>query len=199
VFVIRVNKPISNLGIEDAVKKISESKYGLHCLLIYPNLPTFRKFYAYYIQRQINLKNEIILFNPFYETVGTVRQKLSLGHMHVDEFKSKSDISLIIADSLHQYFGKVSMIKFKEKLVKYAKKKKKNGVSILSDMGPYFFKMLCNELIDYEFSLPTEFDSPLKGICVYNQLDFEVRLTEKQKLDIINHHGLAINLESIDK
>ena len=63
VFVIGASKTISNLKIEDAVNKISESKYGLHCLLIYPNLPTFRNFYTRYIKRQIDYKNEIVLLN----------------------------------------------------------------------------------------------------------------------------------------
>ncbi|HKR73944.1 MAG TPA: hypothetical protein VJR94_07515 [Candidatus Nitrosocosmicus sp.] len=197
VFVIGASKTISNLTIEDAVNKIIESKYGLHCMIIYPNLPTFRNFYTYYIKRQLDEKNEIILFNPFYETVGMVRQNLSMGHVHVDEYEYKSDISLIIADSLNQYFGKVPMVKFKERLVKYAIEKRKDGISILSDMGSYFFKMLYKELIHYELSLPIQFDAPLKGLCVYNQLDFDNRLTEKQKQDMVDHHSMAIELKSI--
>ena len=122
-----------------------------------------------------------------------------MGHIYLDDYQYKSDISLIIADSLNQYFGKVSMAKFRDKLVNYAINKRKDGVSILSDMGPYFFKMLSKELTDYELSLPTQFQIPLKGICVYNQLDFDNILTEKQKLDMINHHGMAIKLESVEK
>lgn len=197
MFVIGASKTISNLTIEDAVNKIIESKYGLHCMIIYPNLPTFRNFYTYYIKRQLDEKNEIILFNPFYETVGMVRQNLSMGHVHVDEYEYKSDISLIIADSLNQYFGKVPMVKFKERLVKYAIEKRKDGISILSDMGSYFFKMLYKELIHYELSLPIQFDAPLKGLCVYNQLDFDNKLTEKQKQEMVNHHSMAIELKSI--
>ena len=64
-------------------------------------------------------------------------------------------------------------------------------------MGPYFFKMQYRELINYELSLPTQFDSPLKGICIYNLLDFDTRLTEKQKLDLINHHGITIKLKPV--
>ena len=194
MFVIGVKKTISNLSISEAVKEIGESMQGLHCLLIYPDLKTFREFYAYYIQRQINKKNEMVLFNPFYETVGTVRQNLSLGHIHVDELHYDSDISLIIADSLNQYFGKVPVMEFKNRLVKYALKKGKNGVSILSDMGCYFFKMLYNELIDYELSLPIRFDSQLKGICTYNELDFNNKLNERQKQKLVNHHSMAIKL-----
>ena len=199
MFIIGVRKTISNLAIEDAVAKISESKYGLHCLLIYPDLETFREFYTRYIRRQTNSENEIILFNPFYETVGVARQNLSMGHIYLDEYQYESDISLIIADSLYQYFGKVSMTEFREKLIRYAIAKRKEGVSILSDMGAYFFKMLHKELVEYELSLPTQFEIPLKGLCVYNQLDFDNRLTERQKLDMINHHGMAIKLESAEK
>ena len=180
------------------MKKIGESKYGLHCLFIYPNLKTFREFYTRYIQKQIDIKNEIILFNPFNETVGSVRQNLAKDHIRPDEFQHKSDISLIIADSLDQYFGKVPMVEVKNKLVKFAVEKRKDGVSILSDMGSYFFKRLYKELIEYELTLPTQFDSLLKGICIYNQLDFDTRLTEKQKLDMVNHHGMAIQLKCID-
>ena len=199
MFIIGVRKTISNLAIEDAVAKISESKHGLHCLLIYPDLETFREFYTRYIRRQTNSENEIILFNPFYETVGVARQNLSMGHIYLDEYQYESDISLIIADSLYQYFGKVSMTEFRERLIRYAIAKRKEGVSILSDMGAYFFKMLHKELVEYELSLPTQFEIPLKGLCVYNQLDFDNRLTERQKLDMINHHGMAIKLESAEK
>lgn len=199
MFIIGVRKTISNLAIEDAVAKISQSKHGLHCLLIYPDLETFREFYTRYIRRQTNSENEIILFNPFYETVGVARQNLSMGHIYLDEYQYESDISLIIADSLYQYFGKVSMTEFREKLIRYAIAKRKEGVSILSDMGAYFFKMLHKELVEYELSLPTQFEIPLKGLCVYNQLDFDNRLTERQKLDMINHHGMAIKLESAEK
>ena len=170
----------------------------MHCLLIYPDLKTFREFYIRYIQRQIDERNEIILFNPFYETVGTVRQNLSRGYIDLVKFQHTSDISLIIADSLNQYFGKVPIAKFRKMLVMFAIKKKKQGVSILSDMGSYFFKTLCNELVDYELSLPKKYDNQVKGLCLYNQLDFDNRLSKRQKEELINHHGMAIMLKRID-
>jgi len=197
VFIISVEKTISSLAIEDATEQLSDSKYGLHCLLIYPNIETFREFYICYIQKQINKNNEMVLFNPFYETVSTARQNLSMGHIYIDEFRQESDVSLIIADSLNQYFGKVSMTDFKDNLVKFAINKRKEGVSILSDMGSYFFKMLYAELLRYEYSLPEHFDLPLKGICVYNQLDFDYKLTEKQKRELIEHHSTTIRLKPL--
>jgi len=38
---------IENLSTEDAVMSISESKYGLHSMIIYPDTETFREFYTY--------------------------------------------------------------------------------------------------------------------------------------------------------
>lgn len=54
------------------------------------------------------------------------------------------------------------------------------------------------ELIDYELSLPIQYDEPLKGVCIYNELDFKNRSTEKQKQKqkLANHHSIAIRLES---
>ena len=71
-----------------------------------------------------------------------------MGLIYVNEFQYKNDISLIIADSLNQYFGKVSMSEFKDRLFKFAIENCKDGVSILSDMGSYFFKKLYKELIE---------------------------------------------------
>ncbi|VFJ14405.1 hypothetical protein [Candidatus Nitrosocosmicus franklandus] len=189
---------IYDFVVDDAVEEIGNSKHGLHCLIVYPNLETFRVFYSKYIERQINKENEIILFCPFYETVGTARRNLSMKQIHTDELQYERDVSLIIFDSLDQYFGKMSVREFIGRLVEFSvEDKKKYGVSILSDMGCFFFKMRHRQLMDYEFSLPVQFDMPLKGLCVYNELDFDNRLSDEQKLDMVNHHGLSIRLQSV--
>jgi hypothetical protein len=59
------------------------------------------------------------------------------------------------------------MVEFKDRLVKFTVEKSKDGGSIVSDMGSYFFKMLYYELIDYELSLPIQFTGPLKDLCIY--------------------------------
>ena len=84
--------------------------------------------------------------------------------------KYEDNISLIISDSLHQHFGKVPMVEFKERLVNYSRHRGKSGVSVISDMGSYFFKRLYKELVDYELSLPLQFNIPLKGLCAYHHV-----------------------------
>lgn len=55
--------------------------------------------------------------------------------------------------------------------------------------------MQYTELIDYELSLPIQYAGPLKGLCIYNELNFINRLTEKQKQKLVNHHSIVIRLE----
>ena len=64
------------MNARDAAETISQSEYGLHCLLIYRDLTTLREFYSNYIQKQIN-DNEMIQIMPFYETENSVREILS--------------------------------------------------------------------------------------------------------------------------
>lgn len=57
--------------------------------------------------------------------------------------------------------------------------------------------MQYTELIDYELSLPIQYAGPLKGLCIYNELNFINRLTEKQKQKLVNHHSMVIRLGNI--
>jgi hypothetical protein len=69
----------------------------------------------------------------------------------------------------------------------------KNGVSVLADLGAYPHKSKYNDLVDYELSLPTKYDVPLKGFCLYHQKDFD-KFTDEQKQKLIEHHGKAIKI-----
>ena len=64
--------------------QLSESSLGLHSLIIYPDLTTLREFYSYYIQKQIEEKNELVFVSPFYETTDSVRHNLSNGYKTVE-------------------------------------------------------------------------------------------------------------------
>jgi hypothetical protein len=41
-----------------------------------------------------------------------------------------------------------------ENIIVYAHKKNRNGISILGDAGPFFFRGKLQELVEYELSLP---------------------------------------------
>ncbi len=197
MFGINSDRLIKNLHVEDAAIKLSAEKFGIHCLIIYPDLPTLREFYSHYIKNQMEDNTGTVLFTPFYETADRVMQTLSEGHAAIDVSKFEEEETLFITDALRKYFqeteGEETDWSFKKRMVKQAKKQGKNGFSILGDLGAFQYKGKIKELVDYELSLPTKFDIDLKGFCLYNVKDFE-RFAEEQKQKLIEHHGMAIKI-----
>ncbi len=200
MFGINTDRLIENLHAEDAAVKLSTEKYGIHCIIIYPDLPTLREFYSFYIKNQIEYDKDIVLFTPFYETTDHVRQTLSEGHAAIDVSKHEEEETLLITDALKQYFQKAEIedeetdLSFKKRMVNFAKKQGKNGFSFLGDMGAFQYKNKIKELVYYELSLPSKYDIDLKGFCMYNEKDFD-RFAENQKRKLIEHHGMAIRIE----
>ncbi|HYG00666.1 MAG TPA: MEDS domain-containing protein [Candidatus Saccharimonadales bacterium] len=195
------NNNISSKHVEEATDTLLESPYGMHSLIVYSDMMTLREFWSLYTKKSVKEKKEVACLAPFYETVDSVRKTLSEGHLPMDIQKyEKDEKSLIIVDALEKYLDKdtntfdvKSLLKANQDLVEYANTSNKNGVSFLGDMGPFVFKNQIQSLIDYEFSLPTEFDVNLKGICLYHEKDFD-RLPADQKEKIINHHKMAIKI-----
>lgn len=184
---------LENITVEDAVIRLSEADKGIHGLIIYPDLTTIREFYSCYTQIQLEEKNEMVLINPFYETTPSVRHILSQCHKPIDLDKHESEQTLLINDSLPEYFGIEAPMVSKDRLLHEVIKKAKNGLSVLADMGPFYYNKQYDKLVDYELSLPQHFDLNLKGICMYHQNDFG-RLTEKQRQDLIEHHSMGYNI-----
>lgn len=199
------NGLIKNLHVEDAAIKLSKEEYGIHYIIVYPDLTTLGEFYSHYVKQQLTDKqySEITLIAPFYETTNSVRQTLSGGHAPVDVPKhEEQDKTLLLVDAYHHYFdegeegergGEDNLAIAEERMVKHAIKRGKSGVSILIDTAPYPYKDKRKELVDYETSLPKKFDLEIKRICLYHQKDFD-RFQEEQKQKLIEHHGMAIEI-----
>ena len=201
---IATKDTIMSMYPEDAAKTISEYEYGLHCLVIYSDLSMLRRFYSHYIPKQINDKEEIIQIMPFYETEESVRQVLYEGFKGMntdktkdgDEEEQRKENSLLIVDSLRKYGGQEnieSIWNAIEKLVKYAQRLGKSGVSNMGDMGSFLFEKRIEELVNYELHLPKRFEINLKGICMYHHKDFD-KVSEDQKQTIINQHEIAMRI-----
>ena len=135
----------------------------------------------------------MVLFNPFYETVTTVRRAFCDSHKAIDVNDYENTESLIINDSLKEYFEQSDPMDSKKKLVELSKRKGKDGLSVLADMGPYFFKMNYENLLQYELSLPSSLGPSLTGICIYHKDDFN-RLSEEQRQQLVKNHSMRFVL-----
>jgi DcmR-like sensory protein len=185
---------LTNCQVDDAMHHISEAEYGAHYIIIYPSLHRLRELYSNYVLKKIEENNEIIIVNPFYETTDSVRRTLSEKYNHhVDAISNyEKEESLMIIDSLKEYLGDQPLLYVKKGLANYSKMGKK-GLSILADLGAYPHKSRYKELVDYESSLPTKYQVPMKGFCLYHQKDFD-RFSDEQQQKLIDSHGKALKI-----
>jgi hypothetical protein len=192
--------------------------------MVFPDLMTLRGVYSHYTKMQLEDSNEIVLILPYYETTEMVRLTLSgetiynengnnpYGYSGIDVNKYEKEGSLIIMDSLKGYFysegkssfhinndspkGDLNLMSYLEILLKQAERQKKNGVTVLSDMGSFYHHNNRDgnlKLIEYECSLPEKFDArKLKGFCLYHQKDFEKRFSQKQQAELLDCHSRNI-------
>jgi DNA-binding response OmpR family regulator len=191
--IVNHNK-IKKIKINDIVTLLSKSKRGIHYMIIYDDLKILRTFYSKYTKIQVEENNEVVLLNPFYETIDSVRQTL-YEEVFMDVQKHEREESLLIIDAHEMYFGGLECYdSFKEKTLTKIKKIGKRGLSIIHDTGPFHYKRKIKELVEYEVSLPSVFDVPLRRFCLFNNQDFN-RLDDKQKQRLLEHHGMNISIE----
>lgn len=185
------HKPIigdTNLTLQQT----RHADYGAHYLILYPDLTTLRELYSRYIQVSLVEGNEIIIIFPFYETIDSVRDVLAENCVSLNIRDYEKEQSLIIVDSLKGYFGSPEgIMPVLKQMVEYAKSSGKSGVSAFGDMGSFFYKNKENGLMEYELSLPSEYDREmnLKTFCLYHQKEFDYKFREKQKEQLFRHHG----------
>jgi MEDS: MEthanogen/methylotroph, DcmR Sensory domain len=178
-------------------EELRKSTMGTHALLLYPDLLTLRELYSFYTRSALS-DNEIVLILPFLETTGTVRRMLSGDSANIDVRKYEKEQSLLIIDSLKGYFGlQGGLMPFLIQTTDFAKKSGKRILSVLSDMGSFFYYDKKDDLLQYEMALPSKYEyMNLKGFCIYHLRDFDNRLSEKERLVLIKHHGKTLILLS---
>lgn len=192
---IRTQSSINFSDMLVAAQELHKSEFGSHFLVIYHDLDTFRELYSLYAKAALK-DNEIVVILPFYETVNNVRSILSEDSACIDVGKYEKEQSLLIIDSLKSYFGsQEGLMPFVKKIVEFAKVSGRSGVSVIGDMGPFFYYGKNDGLLHYETTtLPTRFEGiNLKGICTYHRQDFK-KFSEKEKGMLLKHHGKTLYL-----
>ena len=186
-----VQKIIECNDFDDAVSQITHSRYGSHFIVVYPDLKSLRKLYVQLIKQHIEENNDVVLFLPFYETTDAIRHLLLRDKINAIRYENEEE-SLIIMDAARAYFGfSIDIISFISSLTNHAGELDKNGVSVFTDMGSFFYYNKVNELIKHETSLPPSShrsNIKHKEFCFYNKLDYN-RLAPKQKQSLLEHHG----------
>ena len=180
---------------EEVSQQLRRSESGAHFLIIYPNLQTFREMYSHYTKSALFEGNEIVVILPFYETVGTVRRILSENGANIDVRQYEKEQSLLVMDSVRGYSGSQDgLMPFVKQTVEYATNSSKGGVSVLGDVGSFFYYEKKDDLIDWEMKLSSEYKGNLKGFCLYHKQDYDRRISDNDRQTLLEHHGKTLHL-----
>lgn len=186
------------MNTEGIQRELANTPSGAHHLIVYPDLITLRQVYSAYINTALNSNNETVIVFPFYENADAVKRALRESEFNIDVTSHEKRHSLLVMDSLKGYFGSSErVLPIVKQELERAKTMGKNGVSALGDLGSFFYRHKDAELMDYELSLPSEFDSRLKAFCLYHKRDFDARLTNEQKQKLLEHHQKNIVITTL--
>lgn len=144
-----------------------------------------------------------------------------VGYSGVYVSKYEREGSLIIKDSLVAHFGSskeqknnyqldvsnnnraMDLTAFLNVLFKYARRRRKDCVTVLSDLGSFYhnfpYDHHAQRLVSYEKTEPIKYDSQkLKWFCLYHQRDFERRFNPEQQAALLDCHSRNIMLVNVD-
>ena len=193
-------------GMRDILDSLSQTQPGSHSIVVYPNLVTFRQIYSNYTGRELQ-NNRIVLILPYYETVQSVKNFLSLANVDVSEFQRMGSLSIIDGNEAffnhqgtddttdydtHANNERGNIVSLMRIMQKQALKLGKEGMTIILDLGCFFTQSLY-DLMLYEKSIPLIFkNTTLKQLCMYHQRDFDVRFTNSQQASLLDQHARSI-------
>jgi MEDS: MEthanogen/methylotroph, DcmR Sensory domain len=194
-----VPKDIFQGNSTEVSEELIKSEFGSHFAIIYPDLVTLREMYSHYIKSVLSKGNEIVMVLPFLETVYNVRRILSENSANINVSRYEKEQLLLIMDSLKGFFGSPDgLLPFLNQTVAYASKIGKNGLSVLGDVGSFFYSNKKDGLLEYESTLSSTYRKMnyMKGFCMYSEQDFSRRLDEDEQQRLIRYHSRTMKLLS---
>jgi hypothetical protein len=97
----------------------------------------------------------------------------------------------------------LDILAFLNVLLKYAQRRRKDCITVLSDMGSFYhnfpYDHHAQRLMSYEKTEPIKYASrELKWFCLYHQRDFEKRFSQEQQVTLLDCHSRNIMLVNAD-
>jgi hypothetical protein len=175
-------------SVPGIIEDIRRSNFYYHNMLIYSDLPTFRKIYSE-CTRQALHSNEIVFLATTYDPFDKVTDELRSKGISVDN--ETKDGNLVIVDAVRAYqIDTYGAMKLGKSLVLRAVKEGKSGVFNMSDMGSFFLSERIETLVEYERSLREKKDLKFKAICSYHKGNFGKLNDEQQNVLRSAHNAL---------
>src|SRR5688572_8874761 len=144
-------------NISTFLKQLAQIQFGEHNILVYDDIASFRQIYSNHAKKRLE-DNEIVLLLPYFESVDSVKFYLQEAGVDVEQFSK--DGSLVIVDSVEQFFGEgKDFFYFLGILEKKAKENGKEGISVIADMNAFYQIYDEGRLVKYETSIQPKTDA----------------------------------------
>jgi hypothetical protein len=96
----------------------------------------------------------------------------------------------------------MDLMEFLDVLVKHAPRRRKDGITVLLDMGLFYHSLFDHQirrLDKFEATIPKKYEGKnLKVFCLYHQRDFERRFSQEQQAILLDYHNRNIMLVSAE-
>jgi hypothetical protein len=179
-------------SISGMIEDIRRSNFDEHNMLIYTELPTFRKLYSE-CTRQALENNEIVFLATTYDPFDKVKDELRNKGISVEN--EMKDGNLVIVDAVRAYqIDTYGAMKLGKSLMIRATREGKSGVFNMSDMGSFFLSERIETLLEYEQSLGIKIGLKFKAVCSYHKGNFS-RLNEEQQNALLSAHNAFIGVK----
>jgi hypothetical protein len=176
-------------SVSGIIEDIRRSNFHDHDMLIYSDLPTFRRIYSE-CTRQALHSNEIVFLATTYDPFDKVTDEL-MRSKGISVDNETKDGNLVIVDAVRAYqIDTYGAVKLGKSLVLRAIKEGKSGVFNMSDMGSFFLSERIERLVEYERSLREKTDLKFKAICSYHKGNFGNLNDEQQNVLRSAHNAL---------
>lgn len=177
------------------LEQLSKIQFGEHNIMVYDSLNVFREVYSSYAKNRLVANNEIVIILTYLETVKSVEYYLKEAGIDADKYATEG--SLVIVDSVKQFFGTgVDFLQYLKVVDRNTKEMGKSGISVIADLGAFDLLGRVDELLKYVTSIPPV--SPeikcSSLLCNYHAKSFG-RLAQDVKDKILGQHHRKFRAE----
>ena len=182
---------MSSPSSSSLVQGIRHSNFHDHNMLVYPDLPTYRKIYSESAKQALD-NNEVVFLVTTYDSFDRIKDSLTQAGISVNNETENGN--LVILDAFKAYQIDIhDALKFATTLAKRAEGDRKSGVFALTEMGSFFIAERIASLLEYEASLPKKWElNNFKSTCTYHKDDFAT-LSKQQQETILSAHNRVLD------
>jgi hypothetical protein len=167
---------------------------GEHAMLVYDNITSFRDIYSTHCKKAFQVQGNSVMILSHYEVKTSVIQALK--EVELDVTRHESEGSLILMDASEVLSKSENIDDFLRYLMTTemsAKKRGKNRLDVIIDMGCFYHLDRLDEVARFEESISARTDNPSTVICCYNSKDF-ARLDSQTRDKICAVHGKSFEI-----